>query len=52
MTPPGFGAGWAKLRGAQGYRDPIGYIWRLVKEIRFDGTQLWPGGAKNRNKKP
>ena len=64
----GFGPGWVKLRGSQGFRDPDGHTWKLdrlhkdhwdvsdakgdkVREVRFDGSQLWPGGAKNRNKK-
>lgn len=68
MNPPGFGAGWVKLRGAQGFRDPDGNIWKLdrlhkdhwdvtdakrrkIREHRFDGTQLWPGGPKKRKKR-
>ena len=26
--PPGFGKGWVKLRGNQGYKDPDGNIWK------------------------
>lgn len=26
--PPGFGKGWVKLRGNQGYKDPEGNIWK------------------------
>jgi hypothetical protein len=67
MNPPGFGPGWVRLKGRQGFRDPYGFIWKRdllhkdhwdisdasgkkVREVRFDGSQLWPG-AKNRNKR-
>jgi hypothetical protein len=66
--PPGFDAGWVKLKGAQGYRDPQGNVWKLdrlhkdhwdvidlkgskIREIGFDGEQIWPGGSKNRGKR-
>jgi len=35
MNPPGYGPDWVKLRGAQGFRDPQGFIWtrdRLHKD--------------------
>ena len=67
-VPPGFGPGWAKLRGAQGWRDPNGLIWKLdrlhrdhwdisergktVREVDFAGKQIWPEGPKNRRKIP
>lgn len=64
-TPPGFGHGWSKLRGGQGYRDPAGDLWRVdrlhgdhwdvsdpvgrkVREVDFEGRQIWPDGPKNR----
>jgi len=28
MNPPGFGPEWVKLKGAQGFRDPKGLLWK------------------------
>jgi hypothetical protein len=67
-APPGFGPGWVKLRGNQGWRDPQGYRWKLdrlhrdhwdvsdsrgnkVREVDFEGNQIWPDGPKIRSKK-
>lgn len=68
MNPPGYGLGWVKLKGRQGFRDPDGLTWKRdmlhkdhwdvrdaqgnkIREVRFDGTQLWPSGPKNRKRK-
>jgi RHS repeat-associated protein len=65
--PPGYGKGWSKLRGNQGFKDPDGNIWKKdqlhkdhwdisdrkgnkVREVDFNGRQIWPGGPKNKNK--
>jgi hypothetical protein len=67
QTPPGFGPGWVKLKGNQGYRDLDGMVWKIdrlhkdhwdvsdqrgtkVREVDFQGNQIWPGGQKNRGK--
>jgi hypothetical protein len=65
--PPGYGLNWVKLKGAQGFRDPHGLIWKIdrlhkdhwdvssyngrkIREIDFQGIQIWPDGPKNKNK--
>jgi hypothetical protein len=40
MNPPGFGPGWTKLRGDQGYRDPHGNIWRSTNSTAIIGISL------------
>lgn len=56
------------MKGSQGFKDPSGKIWKKdmkhkdhwdvskngkkVKEVDFNGNQIWPGGPKNKNKTP